>query len=330
MATGDRSFPFDNGSANEPEWRELFGATGDGIVDDSTGGAFNATVNTGTQEVSVAAGRFRNAGAMLTAINPEVLALSTGSQPANGQTRVDYVVVRTDYTANTVVRALVAGTPAASASAQPPTLTRSLTGVWETPIWRVNRSVTGGTTSIQLTDLRRWAGPTTTALGDFLPDSPVAIGHTAVQGTFVYRRVLPTAGGAPYWATSGYRTGSLGYLTGYTQMPAPYTTDTPRYVQDPLGVRVAGMVYRSGTTFTRSNGTTPPQRGVPFDVTPPLPAGIRPDADRHIGLVDTQLGPARMNYRASTGRLEISYPTTDVTITTQIWWVNLNSGWIKE
>lgn len=186
-APGDTSFPFDNGDANEPEFRLMFQGLGDGIIDAPSAAGGAATVNSGTQTVTVAPLRVRSAGAVLNGTQPVSFTLTSvgASQPTSGQRRIDRVVARTDYAEDYVERVLLPGTPGPTASATAPELADDPNGVHDAPLWQIVRTVTGSGTTISLIDERAWPGGHTelTAAGDIA--GPV--GTTRGRGRLLWR-----------------------------------------------------------------------------------------------------------------------------------------------
>ena len=152
-------FPFDSGAgANvaEDQWRKmgrLWLPTG--VVKGELLGLVVFADSTGMQ-VKVRSGRAWIEGHFFESDAEVVLTLGSNS---SGSTRIDRVIIRADFTANTIALAVLAGTPGAGA----PAVTQS-TSTWEISLAQV--SVPSGGVSIdaaQVTDERRL---TATATGE--------------------------------------------------------------------------------------------------------------------------------------------------------------------
>ena len=138
------SYPFDSTDTTEAQYSQLFrrlnttgvaGTPGDSNVK-ATGASsgMNAKVSTGFAMVR---GHFYKNDATVTL----TISAANGSNP-----RKDLVVLRLDPTANSIVLAVVTGTPGASPS--DPTLAQTDEGTYEFPIARVNVPA-GATTPVQ-------------------------------------------------------------------------------------------------------------------------------------------------------------------------------------
>ena len=125
------SWPFENIDTTETQFSQWARNIGEGVIvgkelelecfADSTG--LNVKINTGQALVR---GHYYNSSA------GETLTVPTASAT---NPRIDLVVARLDPTANSIVLALVTGTPAGSPTAPTPTQTES--GVYELPLAEV-------------------------------------------------------------------------------------------------------------------------------------------------------------------------------------------------
>lgn len=119
------SFPFENVDTTETQFSQMFRTINGGVNGTPSGTELKVTAGTGLQ-VSVALGQAMVRGHFYTSTAAELLTIGTanGSNP-----RIDSIVLTLDPTANSIVLAVVAGTPASSPVA--PTLTQTDAGVYQ-------------------------------------------------------------------------------------------------------------------------------------------------------------------------------------------------------
>ena len=176
-------FPFASGAGatvTEPQWTDmarLWLATG--VISGELQNLEVYADNTGMQ-IKVRPGIAWMRGHYFKSDAEEVIAIPASS-PSNP--RLDRVVVRVDWSADTVDFALLQGTPAASPAA--PALTQSATR-WEISLATV-RVETNATSIIasKVTDTRTYANQTGATFNDAEGD-PAALGTTAADGTSIY------------------------------------------------------------------------------------------------------------------------------------------------
>ncbi|AYN56904.1 tail protein [Microbacterium phage Armstrong] len=171
------AYPFDNQSVTEQQYGDLFGAVAQsGVLADPASNHFKVTAAGSDMNVTVTAvggasrALLRGHAVLMTA--SEVRAVS----PAASQARVDLVVLRLDYSANTIGPAVKAGTPGTST---PPATTWGVSGVYEIPLATI--AVGTNVTTINsgnITDLRRFSGPTAGVwTTDGRPAVPLGFGY---------------------------------------------------------------------------------------------------------------------------------------------------------
>lgn len=148
------SYPFENADTNETQYSRLLrhltthGRAGvNGIPGDN-----NLRVTAGTgMTVSVSSGQALVRGHFYTSTSAEVLSIAaSGAQP-----RIDSIILRLDPSVNSIVLAVLQGTPAATPSA--PSLTQNDTTVFE--LLLANVLVAAGVSNIDagaITDLRQF------------------------------------------------------------------------------------------------------------------------------------------------------------------------------
>jgi hypothetical protein len=122
------SFPFENIDTTETQFSQWARNIGEGVVPDSNGDTLEVSVGTGLA-VDVDPGRALVRGHFYASTEVESLPLTTADA---GDPRLDTVVLRLNPTANTIVLAVVDGTPASSPVA--PTLTQTDSGIYELPL----------------------------------------------------------------------------------------------------------------------------------------------------------------------------------------------------
>lgn len=170
------SFPFENVDTNETQFSQMFRTLNAGVNGSPSGSELKVTAGTGLQ-VAVAAGQAMVRGHFYISTASENLTIGTANA---SNPRIDSVVLRLDPTANSIVLAVVAGTPASSPVA--PTLTQTDAGVFEYLLATV--LVPAASTSVStITDMRSFMGARVgTWTTDSRPSSP-SIGQTGFNST---------------------------------------------------------------------------------------------------------------------------------------------------
>ncbi|UGL61832.1 minor tail protein [Microbacterium phage Franklin22] len=180
------AYPFDNQTVSEQQYGDLFGAVAQaGILGNPAANHFLVTATGSTMVLTVTA-----VGGSSRAILRGHAVLMTANEnvtvpAANTQARVDLVVLRLDYGANTIGPAIRTGT---AGSSTPPAPVWGVSGVYEIPLATV--AVGANVTSINsgnLTDLRRWSGPTTGVWTTASrPNTPLSFGHNSTLGRWEF------------------------------------------------------------------------------------------------------------------------------------------------
>jgi len=192
------AYPFDGQTVSEQQYGDLFGAVAQsGILGSPSANHFLVTaagssMNLTVTAVSGASRAILRGHAVLMTAN-EVVPVTAAAT----QSRVDLVVLRLDYGANTIGPAVRAGTPG---SATPPAPVWGVGGVYEIPLASV--AVGANVTTVNagnLTDLRRFSGPTTGVWSTAArPSTPLSFGFNTTLGRWEY-----TLDGTT-WAPIGY------------------------------------------------------------------------------------------------------------------------------
>lgn len=145
------SYPFENVDTTETQFSQMFRTLNAGVNGTPSGTELKVTAGTGLQ-VAVAAGQAMVRGHYYISTASENLTIGTanGSNP-----RIDSIVLRLDPTVNSVILAVVAGTPASSPVA--PTLTQTDAGVYEYQLATV-LIPTSATSVSTITDTRSFMG----------------------------------------------------------------------------------------------------------------------------------------------------------------------------
>jgi hypothetical protein len=125
------SFPFENIDTTETQFSQWARNIGEGFVADENGDRLEVQAGTGLA-VDVAPGRALVRGHYYTSTSVESLALAIADPD---DPRLDTVILRLDPSANSIVLAVVTGTPAAIPVA--PSVVRTDAGVYELPIANV-------------------------------------------------------------------------------------------------------------------------------------------------------------------------------------------------
>lgn len=179
------SYPFENENTTEAQYSQLFRRLqSNGVFGDPAGNALRVTGDSSGMNVKVASGFAIIRGHAYN--NSEVETVAIGA--AGASPRVDTVVLRLNPTVNSIVLAVVAGTPAASPV--PATLTQTDEGIFELPMAFV--SVAANATTIapaNVTDTRTFLGTQfrvwTTATRPTSPSIP-SVGLNTTVGTPEY------------------------------------------------------------------------------------------------------------------------------------------------
>lgn len=145
------SYPFENIDTSETEFSQMFRNFASGVSGVSTGTELKVTAGTGLQ-TSVALGQAMVRGHYYISTGTELLThgAASGSNP-----RIDSVVLTLDPAVNSIVLAVVAGTPASSPVA--PTLTQTDAGVFQYELAQV-LIPTSATSVSTITDKRTFMG----------------------------------------------------------------------------------------------------------------------------------------------------------------------------
>ncbi|AXH47313.1 hypothetical protein SEA_EDEN_18 [Microbacterium phage Eden] len=206
------AYPFDNQTVSEQQYGDLFGAVAQaGILGVPSANHFLVTATGSTMVLSVTA-----VGGASRALLRGHAVLMTANEPvtvpaANTSARVDLVVLRLDYGANTIGPAIRTGTPGSST---PPSPVWGVSGVYEIPLATV--AVGANVTTINtgnLTDLRRWTGPTTGVWTTASrPTTPLSFGHNTTLGRWEF-----TLDGTT-WSPIGYVDLNSAQVTGTLPM----------------------------------------------------------------------------------------------------------------
>jgi len=126
------SWPFENADTTETQYSYLFDRLKtSGVAGFPNDTALQVTAPGGTMTVTTAAGFAIVRGFMY--YSDAVVTNTISASSSNP--RIDLVILRLDPSANTIVQAVLTGTPAASPSA--PALTQTTTGIYEIEIGRV-------------------------------------------------------------------------------------------------------------------------------------------------------------------------------------------------
>lgn len=145
------SFPFENVDTSETQFSQMFRNFASGVNGTPAGTELKVTAGTGLV-VAVAAGQAMVRGHYYISTASENLTL-TAANPTNP--RIDSIVLTLDPSANSIVLAVVAGTPASSPVA--PTLTQTDAGVYQYQLATV--AVAAGAGSVgTITDTRNFFG----------------------------------------------------------------------------------------------------------------------------------------------------------------------------
>lgn len=197
------SFPFENIDTTETQYSQLFRTLNAGVNGTPSGGQLAVSAGTGLA-VNVAAGQAMVRGHYYISTATESLALAT-ADATNG--RIDTIVLTLDPTVNSIVLAVVTGTPAGSPVA--PTLTQTDAGVFQFPLANVLVPANAGVPST-ITDRREFMGSRVgvwTTAGRPDPAGTVRVGFNTTLGTMEFYNINTSAwesiGGS---ASTGFET----------------------------------------------------------------------------------------------------------------------------
>lgn len=146
------SFPWENVSTSETQYSQLFRTLNGGVNGSPAGGELEVTAAFTGLAVDVAAGEAMVQGHFYISTAVETLSLAV----ADAQPRIDTIILRLDPVDNSIVLAVLTGTPGASPVA--PTLTQTLPyGLYEFPLANVAVPAGAGTPGT-ITDRRDFMG----------------------------------------------------------------------------------------------------------------------------------------------------------------------------
>lgn len=147
------AFPFETQDTTETQFSLLFRELQDsGMADTHGGSAFAVSASAG-MVLNVQAGNAIVRGFMVSSTATETVTIGA----ASAQPRKDRVILRLDPTANSIVLAVLPGTPAASPV--PPVLTQDSTGIYEIGLAIVDVNVgVGSIVAGNITDTREYVG----------------------------------------------------------------------------------------------------------------------------------------------------------------------------
>lgn len=224
------SFPFENVDTSETQFSQMFRTLNAGVNGAPTGTELKVTAGTGLQ-VAVAAGQAMVRGHYYISTASETLTIATANAT---NPRIDSIVLTLDPSANSVVLAVVAGTPASSPVA--PTLTQTDAGIYQYQLATV--LVPAAATSVStITDTRSFMG------------SRFGIWSTAGRPT------------SPYTGQAGYNTTipQPEYWNGsaWTSFSAAPTSISSAIVTTAISDKSANYIIVSGdkNTYIRSTGS---------------------------------------------------------------------------
>ncbi|UKH48455.1 minor tail protein [Microbacterium phage FlameThrower] len=246
------AYPFDGQTVSEQQYGDLFGAVAQsGIVGSPAANHFLVTaagssMNLTVTAVSGASRAILRGHAVLMTAN-EVVAVPA----AAAQARVDLVVLRLDYAANTIGPAVRAGTPGSS---NPPAPVWGTGGVYEIPLASV--AVGANVTTVNsgnITDRRRFTGPT---VGEWdtvgRPTTPLSLGYNSTLGRWEF-----TLDGTN-WEPVGYVDLASGQVTGVLPLANGGTGQTTAQgIRNALGLgNTTGAlpIANGGTGSTNRDG----------------------------------------------------------------------------
>lgn len=220
-----QSFPFENIDTTEAQfskWARNFQETG--IQGSPLGTELTVSAEGSTLNVDVSAGQAFIRGHYY--INTSSLTLPITSAGLN--TRIDYVVLELDPTANTIVAKIISGT-AVSSNPVAPTLTQTEDGIYQLPIAIIEiPNSTLAITSEMITDVRTFMGNRVGVwTTDTRPESPVD------------------------YQTLGYNTtiGYHEYWNGSAWIPFVPPADSPNFV-----IEITGTNTVTNFTFPKQAG----------------------------------------------------------------------------
>jgi hypothetical protein len=168
------SWPFENIDTSETQFSMWASNIGQGVIADK-GFELEPFADSTGMNVKIKSGQALVRGHYYDSTDQETLTIATAdlSNP-----RIDVVVLRLDPTANSIVLAVVAGTPASSPTV--PALTQTVGGVYEFPLAEVRVNAAVATIApANVTDVRYLFTPWTGA-----PRVPESQGNAIINGAF--------------------------------------------------------------------------------------------------------------------------------------------------
>ncbi len=244
-AIGDAAAaPYDGPTETAAVLRSLAGA---GAIPVNQGGVFTGELNElavsgGGSPVTVASGRALAYGSWYESSAGVTVAIPT---PASA-TRIDRIVLRKDWTLQTVRITRIAGVEGGSA----PALVQTLGVTWDTPLAQASITTIG---VITLTDERDFLGPHASGwYGDGADGDVVISGNTTLTRDMCYRNL--TVNPAVILATGGFKVFVLNVAT----INGVLSNDGPP------GVTVVGGVGVTGTLLGGSSGGNTATDGANF------------------------------------------------------------------
>lgn len=260
----ERSFPFDGQAVYEGDWLRMSRLwTPSSIVGSPGCGAYDLTVSGLTATVAsrpdqTPAEAWVDGSMHQLTYDAASLGKAAFAVPVNtsANPRVDRLILRRDPAANSVVLALVQGTPAASPVAA--TLTQNPGGLFELPLWRFTVPASSGAPLTGLVDDRVWRDPNSLAVA--IPKAVAPLSGMRVTTT-VYNTastpIVAADGGSLLFPDPGvlyqlqFQDLLLDAITSSSTTGAPTTAFVLTIGQDNgAGGFVAGSMYQ----YQGSNG----------------------------------------------------------------------------
>lgn len=230
------SFPFENVDTNETQFSQMFRTLNAGVNGSPAGSELKVTAGTGLQ-VAVAAGQAMVRGHFYISTASENLTIGTANA---SNARIDSVVLRLDPTANSIVLAVVAGTPASTPVA--PTLTQTDAGVYEYLLATV--LVPAAATSVStITDMRSFMG---SRVGTWSTDSRPASPSTGQTGFNTTLGVLESYNGSDWKAWAPLRSTWFSKTGDYTLAAVDNQNVIRANASAAINITVPANVFVSG------------------------------------------------------------------------------------
>lgn len=219
----ETTYPGDSNTL-APEWPYV--ARPDGIIGDTSGGAFGITPSGSSTSVSISTGTASVAG--FGYINDSAASLdpaTVGTQPTTGQMRVDRVALVYDWSRATVdldtaaQLEVIPGTPVSTAGnykAYRPSLPRTIGTRYAIPLWWIARIAGGIVTAYG--DERVWTGDRQVVGSDFDTTTALPIGSQIILPTGREYVRTRSAGGVVSW-TAPQDYGGYAVVTAFGEFP---------------------------------------------------------------------------------------------------------------